>query len=149
MSTTESTQGSSSRRGQQHKRSAPTGTARRHHNWFDTFFDDPFISRFFPTRFSRGSTGKEITGTDTTALTTPDFIPLTDVSETDTLIRIVCDLPGLSKQDVNIDLDEENRILTLSGEITRDKQEENETFHSLKGSTATLEEVFTYLKKQI
>ncbi|KAF0979642.1 hypothetical protein FDP41_001310 [Naegleria fowleri] len=123
---------SSSRRGQPpHKRGPPSGSARRHHNWFDTFFDDPFINRFFPTsRFVRGTESGGVA--EVGGEKTPDFIPPTDVSETDRIIRIACDVPGLSKQDVKIDLDEENRILTLSGEIHRDKQEENETYHSLE-----------------
>jgi HSP20 family protein len=47
-------------------------------------------------------------------------LPETDVVETESEIRVVCDLPGMKAEDINLDL--ENNVLTISGE----RQEEHE-----------------------
>eukprot|EP01027_Heterolobosea_sp_BB2_P027572 GEZU01043041.1.p2 GENE.GEZU01043041.1~~GEZU01043041.1.p2 ORF type:complete len:177 (-),score=88.96 GEZU01043041.1:82-612(-) len=58
------------------------------------------------------------------------FIPRMDYTETDKEYLVKCELPGLSKNDVKIDLD--NDLLTISGEKKEEKKEENERIHRLE-----------------
>jgi HSP20 family protein len=52
-----------------------------------------------------------------------------DLKETPDKFQIVAECPGLDKKDVKIDLDEDNRILTLSGEHKKEKEEKDEKYH--------------------
>lgn len=53
----------------------------------------------------------------------PLRMPETDVTETETEIRVTMDLPGLKADDIDIEL--ENNVLTISGQ-RREETEENE-----------------------
>ena len=57
------------------------------------------------------------------------WLPQLDLSETDTGYSVSCELPGLSKESARIDIDEENRRLTISGSHEEVKKEEGERFH--------------------
>ena len=91
---------------------------RNTNNWIDTFFDDPFLRAF--------------DRNDDRLLR--EFKPSTDVSETDKEIKLVVNLPGLKKDDVKIDVDEERRSLTVSGNVKKEKKEDNETYHTVERS---------------
>jgi HSP20 family protein len=56
-------------------------------------------------------------------------VPDTDVIEIENEIRVVCELPGMDPE--NIDLSLENNVLTISGEKSEEREEggENETYH--------------------
>ena len=63
-------------------------------------------------------------------LSTALFNPKVDFKETDASFELVAEFPGLESKDIKIDLDEENRVLTLSGEQKFEKEEkEDETYH--------------------
>jgi HSP20 family protein len=55
--------------------------------------------------------------------------PSVDVKETDTHVQIIADMPGMEKKDIKIDLDEDNRVLTLSGERNYEKEDKNDKYH--------------------
>jgi HSP20 family protein len=61
-----------------------------------------------------------------------NWVPSTDVSETDTKIKVVANLPGMKKEDVKIELDEETRTLKIFGEHKQEKRENSERFHSVE-----------------
>ncbi|KAF0978593.1 hypothetical protein FDP41_002413 [Naegleria fowleri] len=90
-------------------------------NWLNTFFDDPFF-----TAFDRN---------DDRLVSV--FRPTTDVSETDREVKIVCNVPGMTKENIKIDVDEEHRSLTVSGEMKKETREENETYHCVERSHGT------------
>jgi HSP20 family protein len=56
-------------------------------------------------------------------------VPDTDVVERENEIRVMCELPGLSPEDVDISL--ENNVLTITGEKREERQEADEegTWH--------------------
>ena len=94
--------------------------ARQHrtNNWIDTFFDDPFLRAFdrFDDRL------------------VPEFKPTTDVSETTNEVKIVCNVPGMTKDDLKIDIDEDHRTMTVSGHVEKEKKEDNERYHCVERS---------------
>ena len=55
--------------------------------------------------------------------------PLVDITESDTGYRIAADLPGLSKEDIHVSV--ENDVLTISGEKKREeeKHEKGRYYH--------------------
>lgn len=58
------------------------------------------------------------------------FVPGIDISETDNQFLISAELPGMSKEDIDISLD--NGRLTISGERKFEKEEEGKTFHRVE-----------------
>lgn len=59
-----------------------------------------------------------------------NFTPSIDISETDNQFLISAELPGMKKEDINIDL--ENSRLTISGERSFKKEEEGKKFHRVE-----------------
>jgi HSP20 family protein len=101
----------------------PVGTeqavARRETNPFA--FLQHEIDRLFDS-FSRGFP----------ALTTQTTLPSMDVSETDKIIEITAELPGLEKKDVNLNL--ADNILTIRGEKKGEREEKNKDYHLVERS---------------
>ncbi|KAL9643762.1 hypothetical protein ABK040_016064 [Willaertia magna] len=100
--------------------------------WFqDPFFDEPF----FGTQRGGGTNlapyGRQQGLFDTSL---QQFRPQTDVSETDKEIRVVANTPGLRKEDIRIDVDDQNRLLTFSGETKREDKRDDETHHLIERS---------------
>ncbi len=58
--------------------------------------------------------------------------PKVDVKETDNAIVLCAELPGVPRDQINIEVD--NGILTISGEKQQEKKEENERFHRIERS---------------
>lgn len=56
--------------------------------------------------------------------------PRLDVSETEGLLEIVADLPGLSKEDIKISL--EDNLLTIKGERKTEKESSDKQFHTIE-----------------
>jgi HSP20 family protein len=75
---------------------------------FDTFFSDP--------------AGE--------ALTARTWTPPVDIQETDDAYRLQAELPGLSKDDIQITL--ENNVLRLSGERKLEKDVKDENYHRIE-----------------
>lgn len=61
-----------------------------------------------------------------------NFVPGIDIAETDNQFEISAELPGMKKEDININLD--NSRLTISGERTFKEEEEGKTFHRVETS---------------
>ena len=56
-----------------------------------------------------------------------EWIPSLDVSETDAEYIVTAEVPGLSKEDIDISLSE--GLLTIKGEKKEEKKEETDTYH--------------------
>ena len=78
--------------------------------WVDIYFDHDPLFRAFDTKDDR---------------LMQVFKPTTDVSETDKEVKIVCNLPGMTKENVKIDVDEEHKSLTISGSVDKEKTMKN------------------------
>jgi HSP20 family protein len=91
----------------------------------DRFFDDPFL------RFGRmaedGGLGM--------------WNPAVDLYEKDDYFMIKAELPGVDKNDINIDL--KDRLLTLSGERTHDKEVNEENYYRRERSYGKFQRTFT------
>ncbi len=85
----------------------------------DTFFDDAI--------------GKN--------LDTRDFKPGVDIIEHDGKFEINASLPGLKKEDINIEL--EDNVLTISGERKHETEEKNKKYHLFETRFGSFTRSFT------
>jgi HSP20 family protein len=81
--------------------------ARPDRDYFDRFFDD-----FWPTLLS----------TEETA-----WVPVFDMSETDSELVVKVEVPGMDSKDINLALSD--GCLTISGEKKHEKEEGDENYH--------------------
>jgi HSP20 family protein len=58
------------------------------------------------------------------------FIPNIDISETDKQFLITAELPGMKKEDINLNI--ENGGLTIHGERKSEQEEKGKTFHRIE-----------------
>jgi len=58
------------------------------------------------------------------------FVPNVDISESDKTFEVSVALPGMSKEDINVDLD--NGRLTISGERKFDSEENGKNYHRVE-----------------
>jgi HSP20 family protein len=58
------------------------------------------------------------------------FIPSIDISETDGQFLITAELPGMKKEDINLNI--ENGGLTIHGERKSEQEEKGKTFHRVE-----------------
>jgi len=56
--------------------------------------------------------------------------PALDLSETDTLIEVRMDLPGITAKDIDIQIS--GNVLTVSGQRAEEKEEKGKTFHRVE-----------------
>ena len=75
-----------------------------------------FVDRFFNDEFTGGSL--------------PSFSPKVDIAETDHSFEVQLHVPGMKKNEFNIDLNEDQ--LTISGERNFDKKKNEKNFHSVE-----------------
>lgn len=68
------------------------------------------------------------------------WAPAIDVSETAEAIKIVADLPGLTKQDVKLEIEE--GMLTIRGERKFEQEEKKKDFHRIERSYGTFSRSF-------
>jgi len=66
--------------------------------------------------------------------------PVVDVRETDKDIIVHAELPGLKKDDININI--EDNVLTLSGERSHTEKTENERYHRIERSYGKFQRSF-------
>jgi HSP20 family protein len=60
----------------------------------------------------------------------PSFVvPSVDVKETDKAYELTAEMPGLKRENVDIELDEQNRTVTLKGESKEEKEDKNEKYY--------------------
>jgi len=69
------------------------------------------------------------------------WLPSVDVAETDGEFVVRAELPGMSHEDIEINV--QDNILTLKGEKKQEKKEEHETFHRLERSYGSFSRTFT------
>jgi HSP20 family protein len=87
---------------------------------FNTFFDSPLPN---------GQVGQR------------RWLPAMDLAETDDEFVLRADLPGLSEQDVNIEL--EDNVLTISGQRKSEYEERKEGFHRVERASGTFSRSLT------
>ncbi len=69
------------------------------------------------------------------------WAPQTDLSETDDAFRIRLDVPGLEKDDININL--QNNTLTVSGSRSSERTEEEEEYVRVERAFGNFHRTFT------
>ncbi|MCG8374458.1 MAG: Hsp20/alpha crystallin family protein [Balneolales bacterium] len=67
---------------------------------------------------------------NTPSYRTDSFVPSVDISETDTQFEISAELPGIKKENINVDL--EKSRLTISGERKMKNEEKGKNFHRVE-----------------
>jgi HSP20 family protein len=88
----------------------------------DRLFDD--FTRGFPTFSMTSASGGKL-------------MPVTDVTETDKVIEITAELPGLEEKDVQINLAE--NVLTIKGEKKAEKEQKEKDFRMVERSYGAFE----------
>jgi HSP20 family protein len=76
--------------------------------------------------------------------TRENFVPGIDVMETDKHYEIRVTLPGIRKDEVNIEL--EDNTLTVSGERKFENEEKNKRYHLVESRYGTFKRMFTLPK---
>lgn len=69
------------------------------------------------------------------------WLPAVDIRETDDSLVLTAELPGLSKEDVDITL--ERNILAIRGERRFEKEDKEENYHRIERSYGTFARSFT------
>lgn len=69
-----------------------------------------------------------------------NFVPGIDISETEDQFLISAELPGMSKEDINISL--ENGRLAISGERTFENEEKGKKYHRVETKYGSFERSF-------
>jgi HSP20 family protein len=69
------------------------------------------------------------------------WAPRTDLSETDDELRIRLDVPGMQKDDITINL--QNNTLTVSGERSSERKEEGEEYVRVERAFGNFHRTFT------
>lgn len=96
------------------------------------FGDDMFrnmVSRFFEDRWSPfESSGVSLS------------VPKVNISEIDKEIHITADLPGLTEEEVNVEI--QDGVLTLSGEHKQEKEEKDKKFYRVERSYGSFSRSF-------
>ncbi|MFN7963027.1 MAG: Hsp20/alpha crystallin family protein [Thermoanaerobaculia bacterium] len=102
----------------------------------DPFFG-PFFDRFFnadPFRFPLMPTlGEE--------MSTRNWVPAVDIKETDEAFVIHAELPGLTKEDISITL--ENNVLRLAGERKFEKEMDKDNYHRIERAYGSFNRAFS------
>ncbi|MCH2450152.1 MAG: Hsp20/alpha crystallin family protein [Gracilimonas sp.] len=68
------------------------------------------------------------------------FMPSVDISETETNFEVSVALPGMNKEDINVDLD--NSRLSISGERTFEEEEEGKNYHQVESKFGSFNRSF-------
>lgn len=77
----------------------------------------------------------------TTRTTTGSFVPGVDVIEHDTQYEIQVSLPGMKKEDINIEM--EDGVLTVSGERKYENEEKTKKYHLIESRFGKFTRSFT------
>ncbi len=95
---------------------------------FNRFFEDALGDLFTPV-----VRGEEVSNRN--------WLPAVDVAETPDALTLYAELPGLSREDVDITL--ENNVLTVRGERKFEKDVKEENFHRIERAYGTFARSFT------
>jgi len=74
-------------------------------------------------------------------LSTGDWAPRVDISETDKAFTIKAEIPEVKKADVKVTVD--NGVLTIRGERKQEKEEKNKKFHRVERYYGSFTRSFT------
>jgi HSP20 family protein len=74
------------------------------------------------------------------------WVPQTDISETDKSFNVTLSLPGMTKEDVHVELDDDNR-LRVWGEYKHKKKEDIHKYHRVERQYGKFERVLTLPKR--
>lgn len=96
---------------------------------FNRLFDQPFGTDIF-NAFEAGED-----------MSSRNWLPPVDISETDEALVLTAELPGLSKEDVDITL--ENNVLSIRGERKFEKEATQENYHRVERSYGAFSRSFT------
>jgi HSP20 family protein len=69
--------------------------------------------------------------------------PSVDVREKNDKFEIIAELPGVRKENLNVDIDEDNRVVTLRGETSSEKDEGDEKYHYRERSYGSFQRSFS------
>jgi len=94
---------------------------------------DPFF-RLFDTFFNQDLAGNE-------DVSNRAWMPPVDIQETEEGYRLAAELPGMTKDDINITL--ENNVLRLSGERKLEKDVKKESFHRIERAYGNFQRSFS------
>lgn len=78
--------------------------------------------------------------TNTTNVRSDGFIPSVDISETSDQFEFLVGLPGLAKEDIQVNL--ERGLLTISGERTFENDEKDKNFHRIETKYGSFNRAF-------
>lgn len=96
-----------------------------------------FFDRFFDEAFGRNGAldlpSLEVTGRD--------WVPSVDISERDGKLQVEAELPGLNKEDVDVDVS--NGVLTISGKREHQHDESKGNIHRVERSYGSFRRSFT------
>lgn len=90
------------------------------------------INRVFDNLWGRPTEETELRGM---------WSPSVDIAETKDEIVVSADLPGLNKEDIKVNV--ENNVLTFSGERKQEKKDEGSNYHRLERSYGFFSRSFT------
>jgi HSP20 family protein len=93
---------------------------------------DPFVELEDVSKQLNRIFGKFPARTEPGPLATADWAPSVDISETDAAYLIKCEIPGVNKEDIKVNI--EDGMLTMSGERRREKEEKGKKFHRIERS---------------
>jgi HSP20 family protein len=94
---------------------------------------DPFF-RLFDTFFNQDQSGSE-------EVSNRGWMPPVDIQETEEGYRLTAELPGLTRDDINITL--ENNVLRLSGERKFEKDVKKESYHRIERAYGNFQRSFS------
>jgi HSP20 family protein len=69
------------------------------------------------------------------------WMPAVDIRESEDALSLLCELPGLKREDVTITL--ENNVLTISGERKFERDEKQDDFHRIERAYGSFTRSFT------
>lgn len=94
---------------------------------FSRLFDQAFAD------FRNFETGEDVASRN--------WMPAVDISETDDALLLYAELPGMTKDDVDITL--ENNLLSIRGERKFEKEAQKENFHRIERTYGSFSRSFT------
>lgn len=83
----------------------------------------------------------EFFGERQTEMMEGSWLPAVDVSETDTELKVRAELPGLTQDDIELNL--QDNVLTLKGEKKQEEKIEKENYHRIERSYGSFCRSFT------
>ena len=110
----------------------PFGGVRRRRDFFGDLTDmQQEMNRLFD----------EFFGERRTSMAEGQWAPAVDVSETESEMVVRVELPGMTHDDIEVNL--QDNVLTLKGEKKQEKKEEKENFHRLERSYGSFTRSFS------